>query len=99
MIITAYVVLFILIVIAITYPKEFPALMRHPKMLIDIIAFESRRRWMILKHGTPLWVSKQRMAYSLWKMRGIIAKEQAKQQTNKQTTKLNDRQVLREDLH
>jgi len=87
MIIATYIVLFVLITIAITYPKEFPALMRHPQMLVDVIALESRRRWMLLKLGTQLWVSKKRMQYSHWKMRSIIAKEQAKQQQTNNETK------------
>jgi len=87
MIATTSVIVLILIVIAITYPEEFPALMRNPQQLMEMIALESKRRWMLLKLGTSLWISKQRMAYSLWKMRSIIAKEQAKQQqqTNNET--------------
>jgi len=81
MIITTYAILFILIVVAITYPKEFPELMRNPQQLIEVTALESKRRWMLLKLGTQLWISKKQMQYSHWKMRGIIEQEKQKQQS------------------
>jgi hypothetical protein len=80
MIATIYILLFILAVMAITYPKEFPKLIREPQALLDGIAMESRRRWLILKFGTQLWISKKRMEFSLWRMKDIIAAERAKQQ-------------------
>ena len=80
MIATIYILLFILAVMAITYPKEFPKLIREPQALLDGITMESRRRWLILKFGTQLWISKKRMEFSLWRMKDIIAAERAKQQ-------------------
>ena len=85
MVATLYVVGFILAVLYITYPKEFPTLIRDPKLTLDMVAMESKRRWMILTLGTSLWVSKKKMAFSLWQMRDIIAKEQAKKQQQQNT--------------
>jgi hypothetical protein len=84
MIATIYILLFILAVMAITYPKEFPKLIRDPKALLDGIAMESRRRWLILKFGTQLWISKKQMEFSLWRMKDIIAAERAKQQAQEE---------------
>jgi len=79
MIATVSVIVIILIVIAITYPEEFPALMRNPDQLVQMIALESKRRWMLLKLGSQLWISKKQMQFSHWRMRGIIEKELQKQ--------------------
>ena len=84
MIATIYILLFILAVMAITYPKEFPKLIRDPQALLDGISMESRRRWLILKFGTQLWISKKQLQYSLWKSRDIIAAERAKQQAQEE---------------
>ena len=81
MIATIYILLFILAVMAITYPKEFPKLIRDPQALLDGISMELRSRWLILKFGTQLWISKKQMEFSLWRMKDIIAAERAKQQT------------------
>ena len=86
MIATIYILLFILAVMAITYPEEFPKLIQNPKALLDGIGMESRRRWLILKFGTQLWISKKQLQYSLWKSRDIIAAERAKQQAKEETT-------------
>ena len=85
MIATIYILLFILAVMAITYPKEFPKLIQDPKALLDGIGMESRRRWLILKFGTQLWISKKQMEFSLWRMKDIIAAERAKQKTTEET--------------
>ena len=84
MIATSYILLFILAVMAITYPEEFPKLIRDPKALLDGIGMESRRRWLILKFGTQLWIAKKQLQYSLWKSRDIIAAERAKQQAQEE---------------
>jgi len=86
MIATIYILLFILVVMAITYPEEFPKLVRNPQALLDGIGMESRRRWLILKFGTQLWISKKQLQYSLWKSRDIIAAERAKQKAKEETT-------------
>jgi hypothetical protein len=80
MVATIYIVALVLAVLFITYPKDFPALISNPKLLFDAAGMETKRRWMILKLGTQLWFSRQRMRYSLWQMRHIIAAEKAKQQ-------------------
>ena len=80
MIATLYVIAIILTVLFITYPKEFPTLISNPKLLLDITGMETKRRWMILTLGSRLWFEKQKMRYSLWQMRDIIATEKAKQQ-------------------
>ena len=85
MVATLWVILGLLFVVAATYPEEFPSLIRNPNELLQVVALETKRRWMILYLGTSLWISRQRMAYSLWKMRDIIAEEQSKQ--HKQETK------------
>ena len=80
MIATVYIVLFLLAVMAITYPEEFPKLIRNPQMLIEAVGMETRRRWMILKFGSVLWVEKQKLKFSLWRMKPIIEAERLKQQ-------------------
>ena len=80
MVVTIYALLFILAVMAITYPKEFPQLIRDPEALLDGIGMESRRRWLILKLGTGLWISRKQLEFSLWRMKDIIAAERTKQQ-------------------
>ena len=80
MIATIYILAFILAVLYITYPKDFPELISNPKMLLDMVGMETKRRWMILTIGTSLWISKKRMRFSLWQMRHIIEAEKAKQQ-------------------
>ena len=83
MVATIYVIAIILVVLYLTYPEDFLTLLGNQKLLSEAISIEARRRWMILKLGTSLWISKKKMAFSLWQMRDIIAKEQAKQQTTK----------------
>ena len=83
MVATIYVIAIILVVLYLTYPDDFLTILGNPKLLSEAISIETRRRWMILKLGTSLWISKKKMAFSLWQMRDIIAKEQAKQQTTK----------------
>ena len=80
MVATIYIIAFILAVLFITYPKDFPELISNPKMLIDMVGMETRRRWMILILGSQLWIEKKKMAYSLWRMRDIIKAERTKQQ-------------------
>ena len=80
MVATIYIIAFILAVLFITYPKDFPELISNPKMLIDMVGTETRRRWMILILGSQLWIEKKKMAYSLWRMRDIIKAERTKQQ-------------------
>jgi len=84
MIATIYILLFVLAVLAVTYPKEFPELIRNPQQLIDAIGMESRRRWMILKFGTQLWISKKQLQFSLWKAKPIIEAERAKQKAKEE---------------
>ena len=84
MIATVYILLFVLAVLAVTYPKEFPTLIRNPQQLIDAISMESRRRWLILKFGTQLWISKKRLQFSLWKAKPIIEAERAKQKAKEE---------------
>jgi hypothetical protein len=84
MIATVYIVLFILAVMAITYPEEFPKLIQDPKALLEGIGMETRRRWMILTLGSALWVSKQRLRFSLWRAKPIIEAERAKQKAQKE---------------
>jgi hypothetical protein len=79
MIAAIYTLLFILAVMAITYPKEFPELIQDPEALLDGISMELRRRWLILKLGSQLWISKKQLEFSLWRMKDIIAAEQTKQ--------------------
>ncbi len=87
MVATLYVLSVILVVLFITYPDEFSTLITDPKLLVNVISMETRRRWMILTLGTSLFISKQRMKVSLWKMRNIIKAEQLKQQQQNDTTK------------
>ena len=85
MIATVYILLFVLAVLAITYPKEFPQLIRNPEQLVDAIGMESRRRWLILKFGTQLWISKKQLQFSLWKAKPIIEAERLKQKQQEET--------------
>ena len=85
MIATVYLIAFILAVLFITYPKDFPTLIVNPKLLMEAIGMETKRRWMILTLGSRLWFEKQKMAFSLWQMRNIIAKERAKKQLEQNT--------------
>ena len=87
MLITIYLLLFILAVMAITYPKEFPSLIRNPELLLRAIGQESRRRWLMLKIGSQLWFERKQMAFSLWRARDTIAAERAK---HKQQEEPND---------
>jgi hypothetical protein len=87
MVATLYVLAIILAVLYITYPKEFPQLISDPKLLVSVISMETRRRWMIVKLGTMLFISRQRMKVSLWKMKSIIKEEQLKQQQQNKDTK------------
>ena len=86
MVITLWVILGLLFVLAVTYPDEFPTMVRNPPLLIDAIAMESKRRWMILKFGSILWISKQRLRFSLWRAKPIIEAERLKQK-QQETTK------------
>ena len=85
MIATVYLIAFILAVLFITYPKDFPTLIVNPKLLMEATGMETKRRWMILTLGSRLWFEKQKMAFSLWQMRNIIAKERAKKQLEQNT--------------
>jgi len=85
MIATIYILAFILAVLFITYPKDFPELIGNPRMLLDMVGMETRRRWMILTLGSRLWFENKKMAFSLWQMRDIIAKERAKKQQEQNT--------------
>ena len=80
MIATIYIIFFLLAVMAITYPEEFPKLIRNPQILIDAVGMETKRRWMILKLGTILFIDRKRLQFSLWRMKDIIAEERRKQQ-------------------
>jgi hypothetical protein len=79
MIVTLWFILFILLVVAFTYPEEFPTMVRNPDQLLQVLGLEVRRRWMILKFGSILWVEKQKLRYSLWKAQPIIKAEREKQ--------------------
>ena len=72
---------------AITYPKEFPQMIRDPEMLFQAIGLEARRRWLMLKIGSQLWIERKQLAFSLWRAKDTIAAERAKQ---KQQDKPND---------
>ena len=63
MIATIYILLFVLAVLAITYPEEFPKLVRNPDQLLAALGMESKRRWMILKFGTILFIEKQKLRF------------------------------------
>lgn len=86
MIISIYIILFLLAVLAITYPKEFPNMIRDPELLSQAIGLELRRRWLMVKIGTQLFFERKRMAFSLWMMKDIIAAERAKQQQQQEET-------------
>ena len=79
MIATIYILLFVLAVLAVTYPEEFPKLVRNPDQLLSALGMESKRRWMILKFGTILFIEKQKLRFSLWRMKPIIEAERLKQ--------------------
>jgi len=85
MIATVYLILFVLAVMAVTYPKEFPTLIRNPPELLKAIGLESRRRWMMLKLGSVLWFERKRLAFSLWRAKPIIEAERLKQQQKEET--------------
>tara|TARA_R110001592_G_scaffold22178_2_gene88575 strand:- start:896 stop:1165 length:270 start_codon:yes stop_codon:yes gene_type:complete len=89
MVATIYVLAIVMVVMYVTYPDDFPQLISNPGMLVDAISVEIRRRWMILKLGSLLWIERKKMDYSLWKMKPIIKAEQLKQQEDK----TNDRSV------
>ena len=80
MIYTVYIVLFLVAVVAVTYPEDFPTMVRNPKTLFDTMSLETKRRWMILKFGTILYVEKKMLEFSLWQARDIIAEKRRKQQ-------------------
>lgn len=80
MVATTYVIAILLVVLFLTYPEDFLTLLGNPKMLLEAVGIEIRRRWLILTLGTSLWISRLRMKYSLWQTRDIIDKEQSKQQ-------------------
>ena len=79
MIYTIYLVLLLVAVVAVTYPEEFPKLVRNPDLLLAAVVMESKRRWMILKFGTLLFIEKKRLEFSLWRARPIIEAERRKQ--------------------
>jgi len=85
MALTLWSTLFILSVLWITYPNDFPKMIRDPELLLYGIGVETKRRWMILKLGSMLWIDKQKLRYSLWSMRHIIDEERAKQQAKDNT--------------
>jgi hypothetical protein len=80
MLVTAGLIALLIATLAVTYPEEFPQLISDPKQLFEAMSLEARRRWMIAKLGSQLWVERKRMAFSLWQMRDIIKQEQQKQQ-------------------
>ena len=84
MIATIYIVLFILAVMAITYPEEFPKMIRSPRLLLEAVGLECRRRWLITKFGTILFFERKRLQFSLWRMKDIIAAERAKQKAKEE---------------
>ena len=79
MIYTIYRVLLLVAVVAVTYPEEFPKLVRNPDLLLAAVVMESKRRWMILKFGTLLFIETKRLEFSLWRARPIIEAERRKQ--------------------
>ena len=79
MIYTIYLVLFLVAVVAVTYPEEFPKLVRNPELLLAAVVMETKRRWMILKFGTILFIEKKRLEFSLWRAKPIIEAERRKQ--------------------
>ena len=80
MLVTACFILLVIATIAVTYPEEFPQLISNPEQLFRAMSLETRRRWMIAKLGSQLWIERKMMAYSLWKKRDIIKAEKLKQQ-------------------
>ena len=80
MLVTAGLIALLVAVLAVTYPEEFPQLIANPDQLFTAMSLEARRRWMILKLGSQLWVERKKMAFSLWQMRDIIKQEQQKHQ-------------------
>ena len=80
MIYTIYLVLFLVVVVAVTYPEEFPKLVRNPDLLLAAVVMESKRRWMMLKFGTLLFIEKKRLEFSLWRAQPIIKAERLKKQ-------------------
>ena len=80
MVATLYILFFVLAVVAVTYPEEFPKLVRNPEQLINVIGMETRRRWLLLKFGTILFYERLTLQYSLWINRDIIESERLKQQ-------------------
>jgi len=80
MLVTAGLIALLIAVLAVTYPEEFPQLISNPDQLFAAMSLEARRRWMILKLGSQLWVERKKMAFSLWQMRDIIKQEQQKHQ-------------------
>ena len=84
MLVTAGLIALLIAVLAVTYPEEFPQLISNPDQLFAAMSLEARRRWMILKLGSQLWVERKMTAFSLWRTRDIIEQEQLKQkQQNK----------------
>ena len=79
MIYTIYFVLFLVAVVAVTYPEEFPTMVRNPKTLLDAVSLEAKRRWLILKFGTILFIERKELEFSLWRSRPIIEAERRKQ--------------------
>jgi len=84
MVVTTYLILFILAVIAITYPEDFPKLIRNPRLLSAVLGIETKRRWLLLKFGIMLFFERKRLQFSLWRAKDIIAAERAKKQKQKQ---------------
>ena len=80
MVATLYILFFVLAVVAVTYPEEFPKLVRNPEQLINVIGMETRRRWLLLKFGTILFFERKALEFSLWRHRDIIESERLKQQ-------------------
>ena len=82
-----YILFFVIAVVAVTYPEEFPKLVRNPEQLFNVIGMETKRRWLILKFGTILFIDRQRLRLSLWRAQPIIKAERLKQQ--KEETKVD----------
>ena len=87
MVASFYILFFVLAVVAVTYPEEFPKLVRNPEQLIDVIGMETRRRWLLLKFGTILFIERTYLRVSLWLAQPIIKAERLKQQ--KEETKID----------
>ena len=86
MLATVYIIAFVLAVLFITYPKDFPTLISNPKLLLDMAGMETKRRWMIFTIGSRLWIEKQQLAYSLWRMKDTIEAERTKQKQQEEST-------------